>query len=163
MSAAAVGGSRFRPRRARIRREPIDLELLAAELVDPVVGIAQPSVVAVPKSDQEILRALEAAVARVKAVRAAAAITPPVVEADVAPPVVEVKVEASLPVVEVEATPRPATNVGLPLDQVQAWLDQVEDDLRRLEARVEYLQAEQSRLQSQHQLVAELISSSTPV
>ena len=48
-------------------------------------------------------------------------------------------------------------------EQVRAWLEQVQDDLRRVQARVEYLQHEQARLESQHRLVAELISSSTPI
>ena len=34
MSAAAVGFARMRPRRARVRREPIDLEQLAAEFAE---------------------------------------------------------------------------------------------------------------------------------
>ena len=62
-----------------------------------------------------------------------------------------------------EPRARPGSDVGLPVDQVRAWLEQVEEDLRMVEARVQFLQCEQTRLQSQHQLVAELISSSTPV
>ena len=74
-------------------------------------------------------------------------------------------VETAAVVEPVAADPvaQPSTEVGLPLDQVHAWLGQVEEDLRMIQARVEYLLAEQARLQSQHQLVAELINSSKPV
>jgi hypothetical protein len=49
--------------------------------------------------------------------------------------------------------------VGLPPEQVHAWLDHVQDDLRRVRARLEYLRAEQSRLESQRQLLAKLLAS----
>jgi hypothetical protein len=53
--------------------------------------------------------------------------------------------------------------VGLPPEQVHAWLDHVQDDLRRVRARLEYLRAEQSRLESQQRLLAELLASSTAI
>ena len=53
--------------------------------------------------------------------------------------------------------------VGLPLDQVRAWLEQVKDDSRKVQQRVQYLELEQTRLQDQHHLVAELITSSSSV
>jgi hypothetical protein len=159
--AAALGFARRRPRRGRVRREPIDLERIAAEFADPA-AVAGPSpvvasvvpVVPAVRSEQEILLALEAEVERVKAARARQS----------GPAVVERFVETPIPAPEsTEPSARPVTNVGLPLDQVRAWLDQVQDDLRKVEARVQYLEAEHTRLQAQHQLVAELISSSTPV
>ena len=53
-----------------------------------------------------------------------------------------------------------AAACGLPPEQVHAWLEHVQDDLRR-SGRLEYLRAEQSRLESQQQLLAELLASST--
>jgi hypothetical protein len=53
-----------------------------------------------------------------------------------------------------------AATCGLPPDQVHAWLAQVQDDVRRVRARLEYLRAEESRLESQQQLLAELLTSS---
>jgi hypothetical protein len=143
VGAAAVGFARKRPRRQRVRREPIDLEQIAAEFADASAP-AEPT----RPNEREIMLALEAEVERLHAARALAAAT--------------VEVE---PEVEDEETPMlsPASDVGLPLDQVRAWLDQVQDDLAKVDARVEYLQHEQTRLQEQHRLVAELISSSNPV
>jgi len=63
-------------------------------------------------------------------------------------------------------TSRPAVDppsAGLPLDQVRAWLEQVKSDLRKVQARVEFLQFEQTRLQGQHELVSELMTSTTAV
>jgi hypothetical protein len=159
--AAALGFARMRPRKQpRVRREPIDLERLAAEFAQHPELVADPSPADTPPADpplheREILRALEAEVERVNATRVAEIpVEPePEPEAVVVPEVVRTP-EPSL---------RPASDVGLPVEQVRAWLEQVQDDLRQVEARVEYLQLEQSRLQSQHQLVAELLSSSTPV
>ncbi len=54
------------------------------------------------------------------------------------------------------------SGVGLPLDQVRAWLEQVQEDLRRIQTRLAYLEAEQTRLQEQHHIVAELLTSSIP-
>ena len=134
MSAAAVGLARMRPRRSRVRREPIDVEQLAAELAEPK-----------RRSEEEIIAALEAEVLRVNRARAAAGPAPAPV---VAP-------------AEIPAAPA-QSGAGLPLEQVRAWLEQVKDDLRKVQARVEYLQFEQTRLQDQHHLVAELISSANP-
>jgi len=56
-----------------------------------------------------------------------------------------------------------SASVGLPPEQVHAWLEHVQDDLRRVRARLEYLRAEQSRLESQQRLLAELLASSTAI
>ena len=140
VSAAAVGLARLRPRRSRVRREPIDVERLAAELAEPK-----------PRSEEEIIAALEAEVRRVNRARAAAVPAP-------APPTAQpdVPTQPDVPAAPVQS------GAGLPLEQVRAWLEQVKDDLRKVQARVEYLQFEQTRLQDQHHLVAELISSANP-
>lgn len=166
VGAAALGFARMRSRRPRVQREPIDLERIAAAFAEPPAA-SEPAT----RNEEEILHALEAEVERVNAARATAAasrrtpeptnpfgIRAEVATVDPAPVVVR---ESAPSVVVTEH--RPATNVGLPLDQVRAWLEQVQEDLRKVEARVQYLQLEQTRLQSQHHLVAELISSSTPV
>jgi hypothetical protein len=59
---------------------------------------------------------------------------------------------------ETQAAPAP---VGLPPEQVHAWLEHVQEDLRRVRARLEYLRAEQQRLESQQHLLAELLASSS--
>ena len=166
--AAALGFARMRPRKQpRVRREPIALERLAAEFAqypelvadpppaDPLP--ADPLPADPPLHEREILRALEAEVERVNATRVAEIPAEPEIEPEIAPALRVVRVPAT------EPTVRSASDVGLPVDQVRAWLEQVQDDLRKVEARVEYLQLEQTRLQTQHQLVAELLSSSTPV
>src|SRR6476646_4695048 len=61
MGAAAIGFARKRPRKQRVRREPIDLERLAAEFADAPVTV--PS----GRSEYDIIRALEAEVERVNA------------------------------------------------------------------------------------------------
>ena len=71
--------------------------------------------------------------------------------------IVEVASDERVPVV------LDASRVGLPLDQVRAWLERVQEDLRRIQSRLQYLEAEQMRLQEQHHIVAELLTSSTPV
>jgi len=151
VSAAAVGFARMRPRRGRVRREPIDVELIAAEFAEPR-----------KRSEHEIIAALEAEVERANQARANTAGLEPPVAPTVAPaPAPTVSAPTS------EAAPlRPAVDpngAGLPLDQVRAWLEQVKEDLRKVQARVEFLQFEQDRLQGQHHLVAELISATTPV
>jgi hypothetical protein len=167
LSAAAVWIARRRPRRGRVRREPIDVQQLAAEFGEP------------PKrTEQEIIAALEAEVQRAHQARVAAdpapAVDIPALDTPAAPAPALVLAPTPTPV---EATPQvidlatrkksrhavDPTTAGLPLDQVRAWLEQVKDDLRKVQARVEYLQFEQTKLQSQHHLVAELISSTTSV
>ena len=54
-----------------------------------------------------------------------------------------------------------AAPVGLPPEQVHAWLEHVQEDLRRVRARLEYLRAEQQRLESQQHLLAELLTASS--
>ena len=161
--AAALGFARMRPRKQpRVRREPIDLERLAAELAQYPELVADPHPADPlpadpPLHEREILRALEAEVERVNATRVAEIPAEPEIEPEPEPELRVVRVPAT------EPTVRSVSDVGLPVDQVRAWLEQVQDDLRKVEARVEYLQLEQTRLQTQHQLVAELLSSSTPV
>ena len=150
VSAAAVGFARLRPRRTRVRREPIDVELIAAEFAETR-----------KRPEHEIIAALEAEVQRVNEARAAAAA--PAVDPAPAREHVALAIEAA----PSRRRPAPAvvdpSGIGLPLDQVRAWLEQVKDDLRKVQARVEFLQFEQTRLQGQHHLVAELISSTTAV
>jgi hypothetical protein len=56
-----------------------------------------------------------------------------------------------------------AASCGLPPEQVHAWLNHVQADMREVRNRIEYLRAEQSRLESQRRLLAELLTSSTPI
>jgi hypothetical protein len=169
-TAAAVWIARRRPRRGRVRREPIDVQQLAA-------GFAEPP----KRTEQEIIAALEAEVQRAHQARATVDPAPTADTPAVDAPAVDTSVVAApalmLAPAPAESAPQvidlasrkktrhavdPAT-AGLPLDQVRAWLEQVKDDLRKVQARVEYLQFEQTKLQSQHHLVAELISSTTSV
>jgi hypothetical protein len=169
-SAAAVGVARRRRRGGRVRREPIDVQQLAA-------GFGEPP----KRTEQEIIAALEAEVQRAHRARAGAdpalAADIPAPETPVADSLVVAAPALMLAPMPAETTPQvidlasrkktlhpadPAT-AGLPLDQVRAWLEQVKDDLRKVQARVEHLQFEQTKLQSQHHLVAELISSTTSV
>ena len=157
VSAAAVGFARMRPRRGRVRREPIDVELIAAEFAETR-----------KRPEHEIIAALEAEVQRAKRARAAAdaaaaagtaapaapaAPATPVVSAPPAAPPIATRPPSGQPLTLAEAI-----DGGLPLDQVRAWLEQVKDDLRKVQARVEFLQFEQNRLQGQHNLVTELAS-----
>ena len=156
VSAAAVGFARMRPRRGRVRREPIDVELIAAEFAETR-----------KRPEHEIIAALEAEVRRAHRARAAAVAPAPAAPAAPVDPVAPVVPAAAVPVAPPIATRPPsgqpltladAIDGGLPLDQVRAWLEQVKDDLRKVQARVEFLQFEQNRLQGQHNLVAELAS-----
>lgn len=168
----AAGFGRRRPRRSRVRREPIDLERITAEFSEPR-----------PRPRHEILAALEAEVERVKVLAGeaeladATAVAEVVDSVDVAPlvtptiliPLGPVGPDESAPAGDpapepiapdaVSATPP----VGLPLDQLRAWLDQVESDLQKVQLRLEFLHAEQHRLQGQHRLVEDLIASNDPV
>ena len=160
VSAAAVGVARMRPRRGRVRREPIDVELIAAEFAEPK-----------KRPEHEIIAALEAEVRRAKQARAAVALpappapssAPPVT--DPAPPVIAAAPEGKrAAVARTVITPEQLADphgTDFPLDQVRAWLEQVKDDLRKVQARVEFLQFEQDRLQGQHHLVTELFSAAT--
>ena len=137
-------------------REPIDVEMLHAELVEPST-----------RTELDIVAALEAEVRRMH--RAEAATDPTSVPAP--GPAVPAGRSDQLPsppvravIVASSATSRPAVDppsAGLPLDQVRAWLEQVKADLRKVQARVEFLQFEQNRLQGQHELVSELMTSTT--
>jgi hypothetical protein len=182
MGAAAIGFARKRPRKQRVRREPIDLERLAAEFADAPVAVTG------GRNEYDIIRALEAEVERVNAAQTDPEVIETVDEAEEVDPVgIAPDPQSEIfvyPEGEVPARPTapsdggfereiarstapsdgvPGNTVGLPAEQLQAWLDQVQDDLRKVEARVEYLQSEQTRLQSQYQLVAELLAASTPV
>jgi hypothetical protein len=158
--------TRKRPRKERVRREPIDLEQLAAEFAE----LPEPDEAFEPvecESDEpridehEILVALQAEVQRVQAARVTAE---PAREIEPEPEPEPVAADpfgiVSEPVVVHDT---PAGRVGLPLDQVRAWLEHVQEDLQRIQSRLAYLEAEQTRLQEQHHIVAELLSSSTPV
>jgi hypothetical protein len=208
VGAPTLGFARKRPRRPRVRREPIDLERIAAQFAEfadqpgaepaaePRAAVAAPVVaperapiaLGPATNEQQILRALEAEVER-RSDRETTAGPPPAPEpapltvvltedepravADEPPATDPFGIREVAPIVgeparapapdTAEPIARPTMSVGLPLEQVRAWLEQVQEDLRKVEARVQYLQAEQTRLQGQHQLVAELISSSTPV
>jgi cell division septum initiation protein DivIVA len=150
--------TRKRPRKPRVRREPIDLEQLAAEFAD----LPEPRI-----DEQEILVALQAEVQRVtSAARAAEAMAAPEPEPEPAPesePVDPFGIVSEAPAINQSSNPGPGSRIGLPLDQVRAWLEQVQEDLRRIQARLQRLEAEQVRLQEQHHIVAELLTSSTPV
>jgi hypothetical protein len=147
VSAAAVGLARRRTRRTRVRREPIDVGQLAADFAEPT-----------KRTDLELIAALEAEVERVNLARATATAEPTPIPVVAAAPVESVPQVIDLASRKKARAPEPVT-AGLPLEQVRAWLEQVKDDLRKVQARVEYLQFEQTRLQSQHHLVAELMSS----
>ena len=176
VSAAAVGWARKRPRRSRVRREPIDLDRITAEFAEPR-----------PRPEQEILAALEAEVRRAKqhtdpveallvdAVQLDTQVDTPV---DAVPPV-EPAILIPLGPVLPDSDPAPDTRpvaepdapdaatsappVGLPLDQLREWLDQVHADLEKVQLRLEFLRAEQHRLQGQHRLVEDLITTSETV
>jgi hypothetical protein len=159
VSAAAVGFARMRPRRGRVRREPIDVEQIAAEFAEPK-----------KRPEHEIIAALEAEVRRATQARAAAALPAPAIPAETpspapARPAVAAESEGNLPaphraVITPEQLADP-NGPAFPLDQVRAWLEQVKDDLRKVQARVEFLQFEQDRLQGQQNLVTELFSATT--
>jgi hypothetical protein len=152
VGAALVGYARLRPRRARVRREPIDVDLLHADFVGP------------GRTELEIVAALEAEVRRMHLDRATTD-----------PPVPGLAVPAGRGEQPPDRSVRPgelvsssaskaavgSASAGLPLDQVRAWLEQVKADLRNVQARVEFLQFEQTRLQGQRELVSELMSSTT--
>jgi hypothetical protein len=186
LSAVAVAWARRkRPRTTKIRREPIDLAELTTGLA--VAGTRKSG------DDQELADALEAEIMRINRARKAPAVdanpilelsdpalSDPELEAEL---VIEAEVPALAPAVrepraELEAAAyepmayEPAvyegplvvpSEAGLPLDQIRAWLEQVKDDLRQVQARVQHLEHEQVRLQDQHELVAELMTSSSPV
>jgi hypothetical protein len=157
LGAVALAFARRRPRRGRVRREPIDVERLAAEFAEPP-----------RRTELEIVAALEAEVRRMNGIGATTEARGPAPIAPAVPDVVSVaRTDPALRVIDIAARDRPspvgAPSAGLPLDQVRAWLEQVKDDLRKVQARVEYLQFEQSRLQGQQHLVAELISATTAV
>lgn len=163
--AAAVGVARRRRRAPRVRRDPIDLQLVAGEAVDSDESL----------DAYEILAALEAEVSRVATKRAAAEPVrnvkrsePVSVAAKPAPAVAEPEPVAAPPA-PVAAAPRPAARraevpgCGIAPDQVREWMSQVQEDLRKVRARVEYLRVEHARLEEQQRLMAQLITSSTPL
>ena len=153
--AAAVGVVRKRLRSPRVRRDPIDIQLVEAERAEAELAEAGHS----PDAD-EILAALEAEVGRAASRRAAVA-EPTVVPAPAAPAVPAPTVVPPAPVMP---TPRmSASGTGIAPDQVREWMSQVQDDLRKVRARTEYLRVEQARLEEQQRLMAQLITSSTPL
>ena len=151
--------TRKRPRKPRVVREPIDLEQLAAEFAD-LADAPEPQE---PRIDeQEILVALEAEVQRLSSAKVAEVEIRPEPEPEPVADPFGIVSEPTEPT-GIASGIMPASRVGLPLDQVRAWLEHVEEDLRRIQARVQQLEAEQVRLQEQHHIVAELLTSSTPV
>lgn len=127
---------RLRRPAPRVRRDPIDISLVAVEAAE-----ADPTLDA-----DEVLAALEA---RRPGRPAPIEIDEPAV---IDPPV--------------RRAPRVAVGVpgsGIAADQVRGWLAQVEDDLRKVRARVEYLRTEQARLDEQQRLMAQLLTMSTPL
>ena len=165
--AAAVGVARRRRRAPRVRRDPIDVQLVAAEMIEADESL----------DANEILAALEAQVSRAATQRTAAerpAPAPAPVAAKpepvvaVAPAVVEPEPVAPTPE-PVAPAPRSVARrgdvpgSGIAPDQVREWMSQVQEDLRKVRARVEYLRVEQARLEEQQRLMAQLITSSTPL
>jgi hypothetical protein len=126
----------------RVRRDPIDISLVTVEAAE-----ADPTLDA-----DEVLAALEAR-------RPARCVADPHdVWATDAPLAAPAPIAAPTPRV-VPGAP----GSGIAADQVQAWLAQVQDDLRKVRARVEYLRAEQARLDEQQRLMAQLLTTSTPL
>ncbi len=157
VGAVALGFARLRPRRGRVRREPIDVERLSAEFAEPP-----------RRTELEIVAALEAEVRRMNGIRATIAAPVPAPAPPAVSAVVSVaRTDPPARVIDIASRNKPSPveppSAGLPLEQVRAWLEQVKDDLRKVQARVEYLQFEQTRLQGQHHLVAELASSTAAV
>ena len=157
LGAALLGYARLRPRRARVRREPIDVDLLSPDFV------AQPK-----RTELEIVAALEAEVRRMHQARTTTGPDPVGAASSAVPLGPEPRPDRTTRTLEgaVPETSRPAAGppvAGLPIDQVRAWLEQVKADLRKVQTRVEFLQFEQTRLQGQHELVSELMTSTTSV
>ena len=168
VGAAAVGFARKRPRRSRVRREPMNLEQIAAEFAE-----------ARPRREQEILAALEAEVQRVKEQTADVDSAPVAATQVDAAPLVQPTTLIPLGPVLPDSDPAPddwpapepaapdavtaTPPVGLPLDQLRAWLDRVQTDLEKVQLRLEFLRDEQQRLQGQHRLVEDLITTSETV
>jgi len=177
LSAVAVAYARRKPRATRVRREPIDIDQLTTEL-----AVAGPR----RNREQDLADAIEAEILRINLARKDAVEPEPAPALDAEPDRVlddELVLEPDVIVLEAEATPlelepriaapfsipvaaplaRAAADPpdgGLPIDQVRAWLEQVKDDLRKVQARVQLLELEQVRLQGQHHLVTELVTSS---
>lgn len=163
----------MRTRTPRVRRDPIDVQLIEAELAESMEEPEPGSLGA-----DEILAALEAEVGRAAVQRAAADPAPPrpapAPRFDAAPPppapaprapAPRPRLETPRPLVEAPrpaAPQRAAAVCGVEADQVRAWMDQVQEDLRQVRARVQFLRLEQARLVDQQRLVAELITSSNP-
>jgi hypothetical protein len=148
----AVNPTALLRRSPRVRRDPIDISLVAAEAAE--AAETDPSLDA-----GEVLAALEAEVGRVASLRATVPVAPE-------PVVVTAPNAGSTPVPP--RAPAAIPHVGMPgagisPDQVRAWMQQVQDDLRKVRARVEYLRVEQARLDEQQRLMAQLLTSSTPL
>ena len=127
------------------------------------------SIANAPIPNELIIAALEAEVQRVKEQTALADAAPLVAPAVLIPLGPVMPDTDSLP--DHSAAPEPVAPdavtstppVGLPLEQLREWLDQVHADLQRVQLRLEFLRAEQQRLQGQHRLVEDLITTSEPV
>ncbi len=138
---AAVTFARWRPQgvgsRRKVRREPIDLDLVELSLLREEVAMdgdtrgdrpmamttrLSPDATRLPTSTDAAMDALSA--------RQNGSATPP---------------------------------TGLPSEQLYTWLEWVQDDLRRIEARLEYLHAARDQLVEQERLLGELLASSGPL
>ena len=176
LGAVAVAYTRRKPRATRVRREPIDVEQLTTEL-----AIAGPR----RNGEQDLADAIEAEILRINLARKAPAAPTGVDPEPLAVHGAELVTEPDVIILEPEPTrlelePAIAAPVsipvpvalaaptgdqpdgGLPVDQIRAWLEQVKDDLRKVQARVQFLELEHVRLQDQHHLVTELVTSSNP-
>jgi hypothetical protein len=149
--AATSGVVRRRRRSPRVRRDPIDIELVEAEAAE--AADAAPA-----NGAGAVLAALEAEVDRVAAIRASIP-SPPEPEAEPA-------IEQTPTAPPTFIAPPPRTSVpgsGIEADQVREWMAHVQEDLRKVRARLEYLRVEQARLDEQQRLMAQLLTSSTPL
>jgi hypothetical protein len=147
--AVNLPASRLR-RPPRVRRDPIDISpiisLVAVEAAE--AAAAEESLGASldeSRDADQVLAALEA--------RQAAQ------QRCVADPRVVWATDASAP-----APRRPGLpGSGISAENVRVWMDQVEADLRKVRARIEYLTAEQARLDEQQRLMAQLLTTSSPL
>lgn len=143
---AAVTFARWRPQtvgsRRKVRREPIDLDLVELSLLREEVAMDGDT-----RGDRPM-----AMTSRLS-------------------PETRLSTAADVPV-EVPGAPGPRRNgaagttpppTGLPSEQLYTWLEWVQDDLRRIEARLEYLHAARDQLAEQERLLGELLASAGPL
>jgi len=137
---AAVTFARWRPQgvgsRRKVRREPIDLDLVELSLLREEVAMDGDT----------------------RGHRPMAMTTRLPTAADVP---VEVPGAPSARRNGAAGTTAPPT--GLPSEQLYTWLEWVQDDLRRIDARLEYLHAARDQLAEQERLLGELLASAGPL